>query len=413
MTLYASIKNRPAEFGYILLFILPPIGIAWLAVLGIREWAMMIRKKMKLAADPVSILFILLILASIGASLTNGRPEDLLSTAMLTAYFGVYLYLLHNPGKLRLSKYMWITIMGGAYLYFSDWFFDLVGRFVVISPAVSLLTGHLLLGFNRQDRLYGSAYNPNYACYLLILALALLMVELLRSIRLHNTRMIAAELALLGVLSMGIYATGSRAGFVIMLLVLIFFVYKWNKKLFFATSVLTVTSVPFLINVMPRGDSAGFSMHQRINIWKNSLDVFLQHPLFGTTSLDFSTAYYQLTGHTIAHAHNLFLSVFASSGAICGVFFTGLIITGSFSLLKAVHTERGYLSHRVTLFLFSLPTIIAYGLLDFTLSSPQVMLVVLALVSFWIRDERRRKLQGRSLFSAQAIQSAKQKSKPA
>jgi O-Antigen ligase. len=413
MTLFASIKNRPAEFGFILLFILPPLGIAWLAGLGLREWTMMIRKKMKIATDPVSVLFILLILASIGATATNGRIEDLLSTVMLTAYFGIYLYLMNNPGKLRLSKYLWITIMGGAYLYFSNWFFDLVGHFVTIPAGVSLLTGHLLMGFNRQDRLYGSAYNPNYACYLLILALALLMVELLRSIRLRNINLIAFELVLLAVLSMGIYATGSRAGFVIMLMVLMFFVFKWNTKLFLAAFVASAVSIPLLVNVIPRGDSAGFSMQQRIDIWKNSVAVFLRHPLFGTTSFDFSTAYYQLTGHSIAHAHNLFLSIFASSGVISGVYFTGLIIAGSVSLLKAVRTEKGYLSHRVTLYLFSLPTIIAYGLLDFTLSSPQVMLVVLALVSFWIRDERRRRLQGHSLFPMPASQSAKQNTKPA
>lgn len=413
MTLFASIKSRPAEFGYILLFILPPLGIAWLAGLGIREWTLRIRKKMKIATDPVSILFILLILASVGATLTSGRPEDLLSTAMLTAYFGIYLYLLSNPGKLRLSKYMWITIMGGVYLYFSDWFFDFIGRFVTIPPAVSLMTGHLLMGFNRQDRLYGSAYNPNYACYLLILATALLMVELLRSIRLRNFRMIGVELFLTAILALGIYATGSRAGFIIMLLIFMFFIFKWNKKLFLAASVASAASIPLIINIIPRGDSAGLSMDQRISIWKNSIDVFLQHPLFGTTSLDFSTAYYQLTGHTIAHAHNLFLSIFASSGVVCGIFFTWLIISGSFSLLRAVHTEKGYLTHRITLFLFALPTIVTYGILDFTLSSPQVMLVVLALVSFWIRDERRRSLQGHSISTKPALQSAKQKSKPA
>ncbi|WP_239984915.1 O-antigen ligase family protein [Sporolactobacillus pectinivorans] len=396
MNLLINIKKRPVEFGYAMLFILPPLGMAVLAWFGCKEWVAIIRRRSVLSTDPVSILFMLVTLASVGAAIANRQVTDLLSTAMLAGYYGIYLYLLNNPGRLRLAKYLWITILGGVYLYFSNQFYDVLSHFITIPPDVNLMTGHLLMGFSKQNRLYGSAYNPNYACYLLILALSLLLVELLRSIKLRSMQKIAAELVALPILGFSIYETGSRAGFVIMILLLLLFTYNWNKKIFISVSILAVACTPFIFNAMPRTDSTGFSMQQRLNIWKNSFKLFTDHPLFGTTSLGFPDAYHRLTGHTIAHAHNLLLSVFASSGVVCGIFFTWLLIAGSISLIWSLKKEKGYL--RTTLFFFSLPTIIAYGLLDFTLSSPQVMLVVIALVSFWVRDQKQQRGSGRHHF---------------
>ncbi|TGA96593.1 O-antigen ligase domain-containing protein [Sporolactobacillus shoreae] len=396
MSVFIDFKKRPVEYGFALLFILPPLGMAVLAWYGCMEWVSIVRRRSRISKDPVSILFILIVLASVGATIRNGQVSDLLSTAMLIAYYGVYLYLLNNPGRLRLARYLWITILGGAYLYFSDQFFSLVSRFVPIPQSVAFMTGHLLMGFYRHDRLFGSAYNPNYACYLLILALSLLLVELLRSIKLRSVQKITAELLLLPILIYAIYETGSRAGFVIMALLLMLFTFNWNKKLFTAAAILAAACAPFIFNLMPRTDSAGFSMQQRLNIWENSVLILKDHPLFGTTTLGFPDAYYRLTGHMIAHAHNLFLSIFVSSGIVCGLFFIGLLISGSISLIRSLKKKKGYL--RTTLFFFSLPTIIAYGLLDFTLSSPQVMLVVIALVSFWVRDQKKRGTFGRHQF---------------
>ncbi|WKB36481.1 hypothetical protein QS257_05085 [Terrilactibacillus sp. S3-3] len=76
-----------------------------------------------------------------------------------------------------------------------------------------MLTGGMLIGYNHHDRLFGSAYNPNYASYLLVLAIAFLLAELLQAIKKGAEKQIGFSLILLALLSFGVFDTGSRAGF--------------------------------------------------------------------------------------------------------------------------------------------------------------------------------------------------------
>lgn len=370
--------------GFALLYALPPVGMAWLAALGIMEWADMIKSKRSLPRDSISILFVLMTLASIGAALSNYQLMYLLSTLMIIAYFGIYLYFLHHPDLLQLRQFVWMTIFGGIYLYFSDKVFRLFSNHTVVGQGFSLMTGHLLLGFTKQNRLYGSAYNPNYACYLLILALAFLLVELLRALRQRNYRLVALAVILLPVLSFAIYDTGSRAGFIIMLLLQLLFFLRLDRRLFFAVTAAAAMLSPLVFRVMPRSENTGVSFDDRLYIWKNSIHIFTEQPLFGTTSIGFPNQYFNLTGHAISHAHNLFLAIFDSSGAVVGLFFIGVISISGYYLFQYLRKENKH-RYSANLFLFSLPTIIAYGIMDFTLSSPQVLIIVLALVAFWTR----------------------------
>lgn len=378
------IKNQPLMIGFILLYVLPPLGMAWLAALGVMEWTDMIKKRRSLPRDSISILFMLMALASVGAALINFQIIYLLSTLMILAYMGVYLYYLHHHEFLQIRQYVWITIFGGGYLYLSDKLFHFFSSHSLLGQGVSLMTGHLLLGFTKHNRLYGSAYNPNYACYLLILALAFLLVELLRAIRRKNYKMGAFCLALLPIISLAIYDTGSRAGFIIMLLLQLLFLAKLDKRLFFAVAGVIVLLSPFIFKFMPRSDNTSSSLGDRMSIWKNSIRIFFEQPLFGTTPVGFSSQYFKLTGHTVSHAHDLFLSIFDSSGVVVGLFFIAIMLFSGYSLFQCLRSDKKN-RYSVNLFLFSLPTIIAYGIMDFTLSSPQVLLIVLALVAYWIR----------------------------
>lgn len=378
------IRNQPLMIGFILLYILPPLGIAWLAALGAVEWTDRVRKRRPLPKDAISILFMLMALASVGAALSTLRIFYLLSTLMILGYMGVYLYYLHHHEFLQIRQYVWITIFGGVYLYLSDKFFHLFSDHSLVGQGVALMTGHLLLGFTRENRLYGSAYNPNYACYLLILALAFLLVELLRAIGRNNYRTGALCLVLLPILGLAVYDTGSRAGFIIMLLLLLLFLAKLDKRLFFAASGGIVLLSPLIFRFMPRSENTSSSLGDRLTIWKNSLHIFFEQPLFGTTPLGFPIQYFNLTGRMVSHAHDLFLSIFDSSGVFVGLFFTAIMLFSGYLLFQCLRSDKKN-RYAVNLFLFSLPTIIAYGIMDFTLSSPQVMLIVLALVAGWIR----------------------------
>ncbi|RYL88969.1 O-antigen ligase domain-containing protein [Sporolactobacillus sp. THM7-4] len=382
-----EIKKNPIAAGLVVLFILPPLGMLWFVILGISEW-LDVKNKREMPTDMVSMLFILMMLASAGATMINLQPDYLLSTLMIGGYLSIYLYFLHHPDYLHLRQYLWITIFGGIYIYFSEKIFDL---FSFTSPAgkvVALMTGHFLFGYMKHDRLFGSAFNPNYACYLLILALSFLLVEFLRAIRFRDNKRISVSLILLAILDLGIYETGSRAGFVIMLLLHLLFLFKWNKRWFITAAVATVLFSPSIYQWMPRSDDTGVSMDKRLEIWKTSLHIIAEHPVFGATSFGFRDDYVRLTGHAIPHAHDLFLAVFSISGVICGLFFIAIVMISGYRLIR-LQMKAGNNSYYADLFLFSLPTIIAYGLMDFELSSPQILIIVFGLLSFWSRYMKR------------------------
>ncbi|MFT8318984.1 MAG: O-antigen ligase family protein [Sporolactobacillus sp.] len=387
--LLMNIKKQPLIWGFALLYVLPPIGMAWLLFFGINQTIQMIRQRKRQALDPISLLFLLAVTASVGATFVNRQLMDLLSVLMIAAFYGIYLYLYHHPEKLYFRQYTWLVIWGGIYLFVSDKIFSLIDHWVSIPAAVSIMTGHLLLGYNNFTRLYGSAYNPNYACYLLVLSLSFLLVEILRTLKLRNYHSISLMLLLVAALDLGIYETGSRAGFMIMIGLHLMFFLLYNKWAFGGVTALMVILTPIIYHWMPRAGSTEMSLSTRLVIWKNSFFIFMQHPIFGTTSLGFPDAYVSATGRNLSHPHNLFLAVFTSSGIVCGLLFTAIVTISAYFLIRAFRQDKRN-RHKTTLFLFALPTILEYGIMDFTLSSPQVMLVVLALAAFWIRYLRQK-----------------------
>ncbi|MFT8390965.1 MAG: O-antigen ligase family protein [Sporolactobacillus sp.] len=380
---FSIVRKQPLLWALGLVYVLPPIGMAWLFVLGICELVQTVKTKKKWALDPVGLLFLLAAAAAVGATLVSWDWLRFLSVPMILAFYGIYLYLFHSIRRLHLRQYIWIVIGGGLYQVVSDKLFAAINHFVKIPDAISFFTGNLLLGFTKYDRLFGSAYNPNYACYLLILSLSFLLVELLRMIRLRNKHAVLPMLIFLAVLDLGIYQTGSRAGFMIMLILHLMFLLFYNKWLFVGTTGFMLVLTPFIYHWMPRSSSTEMSFSTRLDIWKNSFLVFWQHPLFGATPLDFPDVYQQIAGSSQSHPHNLFLAIFSSSGLLCGLFFTFLIIMSAYFLTRSFFQDKRH-RYKVILFLFALPTIIEYGIMDFTLSSPQIMLVVLVLSAFWI-----------------------------
>ncbi|MCQ2010877.1 O-antigen ligase domain-containing protein [Sporolactobacillus sp. STSJ-5] len=383
-----KVKQKPFILGFILLYVLPPIGMAWFVGCAILEWRSQISKKHALPTDLISLLLALMAIASIGSVLINWQVTDLLSTLILIGYLGIYMYWLRHPEHLHIRQFVWITIWGGVYIFFSEKVLNLIPHDSIVGTAVSFLTGHFLFGYRGMPRLYGSTFNPNYACYLLILALAFLSVELLRALQLKNKQLIVLSLLILPILDLGIYQTGSRAGFAIMFLIHLLFLYKLSIRAFIPVAALVMISAPFLYQWMPRSGGTESSMAKRIEIWGNSWHIFTENPFFGATTFGFGRDYAALNGEMIPHAHDLFLSVLSSSGIFCGLFFLAVIVINTFQLFKAQRMSAKT-NYSAALFLFSLPTIILYGIMDFTLSSPQVMIMVLVLLSYWVRYSAR------------------------
>ncbi|RYM02926.1 O-antigen ligase domain-containing protein [Sporolactobacillus sp. THM7-7] len=379
-----TVQKQSLTIGLVLLYILPPMGMAWLVVFAISEWIDLIKQKHDFQKDFVTVLLVMMLLASIGAAISNRQFTDLLSTLILIGYLGIYLYTVNHPHQLPLKRFIWLTIFGGIYIFFSDKMLHFLNNSSPIGQAVSFLTGHFLFGYSGKHRLFGSTFNPNYACYLLILALAFLLVELLHAIRIRNKKSVVLMLVFMLILDFGIYETGSRAGFVIMLLLKLLFLFKLNRRWAIAASFLVVFFAPTIYQWIPRTDVTASSMDKRIYIWKTSLRIFMENPVFGTTSFGFREESTRLAGYMIPHAHDLFLAIFSTSGIFCGLFFIGLILISGYGLVKAQRIKHRN-KYSADLFLFALPTIIAYGIMDLPLSSPQIMIVVLILMSFWMR----------------------------
>ncbi|MET1248843.1 O-antigen ligase family protein [Sporolactobacillus sp. STCC-11] len=379
-----KVKQQPMILGFILLYVLPPIGMAWFIGCAVMEWRAQIMKKLALPTDLISPLLALMAMASIGSVLINWQITDLLSTLILTGYLGIYLFWLRHPEHLHIRQFVWITIWGGVYIFFSEKLLNLIPNDSMIGTAASFMTGHFLFGYKGIPRLFGSTFNPNYACYLLILALAFLSVELLRAIQVKNKQLIVLSLLIMPMLDIGIYETGSRAGFMIMLMLHLLFLYKLSMRIFIPIAAMTLISAPFIYQLMPRSGGTESSMAKRIEIWGNSWHIFQQNPFFGATTLGFGRDYAALNGEMIPHAHDLFLSILSSSGIFCGLFFIAVILISAYHLYTSQRISAKT-NYSATLFLFSLPTIILYGIMDFTLSSPQVMIIVLVLLTYWSR----------------------------
>jgi hypothetical protein len=379
-------KNRFLAIGLVLLFVLPPIGMGWLVAGALGEWFRVLKSKKGILIDDISLLLLVMMAASVGSALSHLHADYLLYTFMLFAYLGIYLSVRNHPGRLRIGFFTRLMIFGGLYLYISEKLYSL---FTFDSPTgrvIAFLTGHYLFGTMGSGRLLGSAYNANYACYLLILAVAALFAELLRFVRFRNRVGCWLMFASLLVLDVAIYQTGSRAGFVITLMLHLLFLFLWKRKWFFAALWFTVLAAPLLMRLMPRVDSTALSMAKRLVIWKNSLKLIAENPLYGVTPIGFPADYREMTGEMIPHAHDLFLATFSISGIFCGLLMLAVIIASSYGLLRTVKFERHkYTTH---VFLFALPTIVGYGLFDFTLSSPQVLIIVLSLLAFWMRHLR-------------------------
>ena len=87
-------------------------------------------------------------------------------------------------------------------------------------PILELLMGTKLIADStpkNYSRLIGSAYNPNFTMHLLLIALAFLFAEILTNIRKKQWIAVSWQIPILLVLSNGVLATGSRAGFLIMI----------------------------------------------------------------------------------------------------------------------------------------------------------------------------------------------------
>ncbi|WKB36482.1 hypothetical protein QS257_05090 [Terrilactibacillus sp. S3-3] len=99
-------KNNPIMTSFILLYVLPPIGMASFVLLGIYEIIRTIKYKIPIPHNLMSLFFLVLFLSSLGATLSDYNLIDLLSPAIIACFFGIYLYIARRSSVLKLKNYI-------------------------------------------------------------------------------------------------------------------------------------------------------------------------------------------------------------------------------------------------------------------------------------------------------------------
>lgn len=379
-TLVKFIKNRTFEISTILCFLLPPVGILLLLILSlstiIKTW-----KEKQFHFSLVSFFFICLFISTIGAVIQMKHPILFVDSIMVLGYWGIYLWIVTNSSIDRFRDFKWIMIFGGLYNCVIGW----VYHFLNMSPIMELLMGTKLFAEstpNNYNRLIGSAYNPNFTMHLLLIAIALLFAEILTNYRKRQWGAISWQVAILLILSNGVIATGSRAGFFAMICVYFLFFLRLNKIVFVVSAVITFFQSNQLSQLIPRNDTIDGSFQVREDIWRNAIELWKQHFLFGTTPHGFVQAYENSFNQAVPHAHNIFIGFFSEYGIVGGLAFVILLCASIYNLVS-LYIYNNKNDRLMEYFILSMPVILLTGLLDEPTFSPQVSLVTIMLLSYW------------------------------
>lgn len=383
-SIFQFLKINIVEFSTILCFVLPPLGILSLFIVSFVSIFKHLKKKRPLRFSLIPFFFVCLFISTIGAAYQMHNPFLLAGSIMVLGYWGLYQRIVSTIRKENFQHYRWIVIFGGLY----NCLIASGSKWMIAHPLIGFLTGTRLIGGTPStdySRLIGSAYNPNFTMYLLLLSMAFIFAEMLNHIRKKHFIALSWLIPILLILSKGVIATGSRAGFFAIICIYFLFFFRLNKVVFTTSSILLLLLAKWLLALIPRNQSITDSFLVRKTIWKNSIELWKNHFLFGTTPFGFQQTYFGLFHDpSVPHAHNIFIGFFSEYGALGGIAFLILLcatIYKSVSLFFCRKKKHAYLNY----FLLSLPIVVLTGVLDEPTFSPQVAMLTIILLAYWER----------------------------
>jgi O-antigen ligase len=374
-------KSYIFEISISLCFLLPPFGITLLFILSFSTIYRTFKAKKQFNFSLLSVFLICLFLATVGAVFQMHNLSLLIGSVMMLGYWGIYQRIISSETPKNFKYYQWIVILGGLYNcligYINNWAFT--------HPIIGFLTGTILIGdksTGNYGRLIGSAYNPNFTMYLLLLSMAFIFAKMLNHIQKKQYAVLSLFIPMLIVLSIGVIETGSRAGFITMICIYALFFIRLNKVIFITVSVVIICLIKPIFNLMPRNTSIDGSFLGREQIWMNSLDIWGHHPLFGTTPYGFRQEYMNLFGKDVPHSHDIFIGFFAEYGILGGLSFLILLAVTVYKCVNLFfykEKNKGLLDS----FLLSLPIIVFTGVLDEPNFTPQLGVLTIILLGYW------------------------------
>lgn len=374
-------STKAFEISTVLCLVLPPIGICLLTVLSVSTIYQTIKSKQPLNRALFSIFLLCLFAATIGSVFQMHNAMLLAGSFMILVYWGIHQRIYASKGAVDFTHYRWILIFGGLY----NCILAPVNQWAIDHPVFGFLTGTGLFGespASNDNRLIGSGYNPNFTMFIILLAMAFVLAEVLIRIQKKQYKFIGLLLLLLPVLSLGVLETGSRAGYITMVCIYALFIIRLSKILIITGSLALICLFKPLYHLMPRNTSIDSSYLGREEIWRHAFKIWSQHPLFGTTQLGFREEYMRLFHLDLPHAHNVFIGFFAEYGLLGGVSFLLLVAITVYKCANLSFLKRGN-KGLLNYFLLSLPIIVFTGVMDEPVYSPQIALITIMLMSFW------------------------------
>ncbi|GGE50832.1 membrane protein [Pullulanibacillus camelliae] len=374
-----DIKAQPFALMMILLYVLPPIGVAGLAWIGFKQLYKSLSHEKNIPLNMITYFFTALFVTSLMATVENHAWLYSYVPFMIIGYYGVYLYT--NVKPFDMVQFKWIVICGGVYIVCIDKFMRALNDMGIDFGYLNYLFGSALIGIKPTERLFGSAYNPNLADVLLLLSLAVLYSNLLNDLHSKAFYKLFYAVPMIGILMVGITETGSRSGFISMLILTAIFIMMYYWRSIYLIGISLIVMFNKIYDIMPRHQLIIKSIHNRLEIWTTSIKIFLAHPVVGVGPGYFKSIYETYTGKLIAHPHNLLLAFFAEYGIVGGIAFLVLIL---YTIKKWLHLfKNSKTQNQSYIFYLTFPVILLTNLLDFPLCSPQVGMPVLILLSLF------------------------------
>jgi O-antigen ligase len=379
--IYNNLKKNHFEISIALCFILPPVGILFLLLIGWYSLHRAWKERRSVTFTPCLFLFGCMFLSTIGSSIVMKNYSFFLISALILAYLGVYLKMTVDGIQSTFTAFKWLTIGGGIYFYGLYHF----QQELMAHPFTSFLTGTALIGATHileYDRLIGAAYNPNFSVALLLFGFSFLLAECLKSIRKSSWIQLGILAPLVILFMHAIILTGSRAGFCITIIIFTLFTFRWNKRIAFVLVSVITLNYKLVLSCMPRYTELIQAAGVRKEIWMHSFNLWQNHSLFGTTPLGFYKEYLYAYHEKVPHAHNMILSMFAEYGSLGGIAFLIVILINGYKVTLLYLAKENNKKH-LDVYLLSLPVWLFTGFVDHVLYSPQVALMAIILLASW------------------------------
>lgn len=248
------------------------------------------------------------------------------------------------------------------------------------------LIAHQNLGGNLnqyvdQGRALGFFESPNYLAMYLVPLLAASVAYVW-----SRTRSIIAVVIVAAPAIVAIYLSGSRAGLLALALTaLVSLLWQRSIKAVLVIAAVVIATVAVVSLSAPRentGDQA------RLFIWRESTKLVIQNPITGIGPGQFqreldkrlsNDAYYQSDVRAYAlHPHNLFLSIWLSTGVL-GLL--GLVLLLFYLLFSAV--VEPHISRIRVGILAAVVAIVAHGLFDTTYFKNDLSIIFFLMLALW------------------------------